>query len=66
MGFVWDEDDGEHRDEWEFDMRFFFRYELEHLVARSPLVLEAIHGDFEEGPLETGSREFVVVCRRAD
>jgi SAM-dependent methyltransferase len=64
MGFVWDEDDGEHRDEWEFDMRFFFRYELEHLVARSPLSLEAIHGDFAETPLDAESREFVVVCRR--
>lgn len=64
MGFVWDEEDGEHRDAWEFDMRFFFRYELEHLVARSPLSLEAIHGDFDETPLGAESREFVVVCRR--
>jgi SAM-dependent methyltransferase len=66
MSFTWDEEDGERRDEWAFDMRFFFRFELEHLVARSPLVLHDIHGDFEEGPLEADSREFVVVCRRAD
>jgi hypothetical protein len=39
-------------------MRFFFRFEIEHLVARSKLALEAIHGDFA-GP-RTGSREFVV------
>jgi len=64
MSFVWEEDDGEHRGDWEFDMRFFFRFELEHLVARSRLRLEAIHGDFEEGPLHAGSREYVVVCRR--
>lgn len=66
MTFVWDEEDGEHRGDWEFDMRFFFRFELEHLVARSRLRLEAIHGDFEGGPLTPESREFVVVGRRED
>jgi SAM-dependent methyltransferase len=66
MTFVWDEDEGEQRGEWEFDMRFFFRFELEHLVARSRLRLEAIHGDFEEKPLDAGSREYVVVCRRGE
>jgi SAM-dependent methyltransferase len=65
MTFVWDEADGEHRDTWEFDMRFFFRWEIEHLVARSRLRLEALHGDFAEGPLTADSREYVVVCRRA-
>jgi len=64
MGFVWDEEDGEHHDKWEFEMRFFFRYELEHLVARSPFALEAMYGDFAEAPLDAESREFVVVCRR--
>ena len=64
MGFTWDEEDGEHHGQWEFDMRFFFRYELEHLVARSHLSLEAIHGDFDETPLDAESREFVIVCRR--
>jgi SAM-dependent methyltransferase len=64
MTFVWDEEDGEHRDTWEFDMRFFFRFEIEHLVARSQLRLEALHGDFVGGPLTAESRELVVVCRR--
>jgi SAM-dependent methyltransferase len=64
MRFVWD-DDGEKRGEWEFDMRFFFRFEVEHLVARSKLRLEAVHGDFAEGPLTASSRELVAVCRRA-
>jgi SAM-dependent methyltransferase len=66
MRFVWEEDDGEHRGDWEFDMRFFFRFELEHLVARSRLRLETIHGDFEGGALGPESREYVVVCRRED
>jgi SAM-dependent methyltransferase len=64
MRFRWDEADGEHEDEWSFDMRFFFRFEIEHLVARSKLVLGAVHGDFADGPLTADSREFVVRCRR--
>jgi SAM-dependent methyltransferase len=66
MSFEWEEDDGEHRGVWEFDMRFYFRFELEHLVARSKLRLEAIHGDFAGGPLAPDSREYVVVCCRED
>jgi SAM-dependent methyltransferase len=66
MSFVWEEDDGEHRKAWEFEMRFFFRFEIEHLVARSKLTLEAIHGDFTGGPLTSDSAEYVVVCRRAE
>ena len=64
MRFLWDEADGEHRAEWAFEMRFFFRFELEHLVARSKLVLESIHGDFESGPLDAESKDYVVTCRR--
>jgi SAM-dependent methyltransferase len=66
MSFVWDEADGEHRGDWEFDMRFFFRFEIEHLVTRSGLELTALHGDFTGGPLVADSREYVVVCRRRD
>jgi SAM-dependent methyltransferase len=64
MAFRWDEDDGEHRGEWAFEMRFFFRFEIEHLVARSRLTLDTLHGDFGGGPVTADSREFVVVCRR--
>jgi len=64
MRFVWDEADGEHRGEWAFGMRFFFRFEIEHLVARSKLRLESLHGDFEGAPLNAASREYVVVCGR--
>jgi SAM-dependent methyltransferase len=66
MTFLWEEEDGEHRDGWEFEMRFFFRFEIEHLVARSKLALETICGDFEGGPLTADSREFIVVCRRPE
>jgi SAM-dependent methyltransferase len=64
MAFWWEDEDGERRAEWVFEMRFFFRFEIEHLVARSNLGLEAIHGDFSGGPFTADSREYVVVCRR--
>jgi SAM-dependent methyltransferase len=65
MDFTWEEEDGgERHGEWWLEMRFFFRYEIEHLVARSPLVLEAFKGDFQGGALSEESKEFVVVCRR--
>jgi SAM-dependent methyltransferase len=64
MSFLWDDEDGEHRDEWSFEMRFYFRFEIEHLVARSKLVLERIHGDFSGGPVAAHSSDFVAICRR--
>jgi SAM-dependent methyltransferase len=65
MDFAWDEEGCERRAAWEFMMRFFFRFELEHLIARSPLKLARLYGDFEEHPLTPDSKEFVVVCERS-
>jgi SAM-dependent methyltransferase len=65
MTFVWQEGGKEISKEWRFPMRYYFRFELEHLIHRSPLTLENIYGDFHEGKLNAGSSEFVVVCRRA-
>jgi SAM-dependent methyltransferase len=64
MKLVWEEDDREVEKEFKFRLRFFFRYELEHLVRRSPLKLVSFYGDFNENPLNSGSKEFVVVCRK--
>jgi SAM-dependent methyltransferase len=64
MGFLWEDEFGEHRSDWVFEMRFYFRFEIEHLVARSKLLLETICGDFAGGPVTADSREYVVVCRR--
>jgi SAM-dependent methyltransferase len=44
-------------------MRWFFRYELEHLMARAGFVDVAIHGDFDRSPIAPGSPSFVVVAR---
>ena len=64
MAFAWEEGGHQHNDEWSFPMRFFFRYELEHLIARSRLKLKSIYGDFAESALESGSKEFIVHCIR--
>jgi SAM-dependent methyltransferase len=64
MTFRWDEDDREEVKSWNFKFRFFFRYELEHLIERSKLTLEKIYGDFNGGELKEGSKEFIVICRR--
>jgi SAM-dependent methyltransferase len=66
MTFAWQDDGAEIRRDWTFTLRFYFRYELEHLVARSRLRLESIHGDFDGSPLGPESRELVVTCRRPE
>jgi SAM-dependent methyltransferase len=64
MAFAWEEDEQQYSREWSFPMRFFFRYELEHLIARSKLKLKAIYGDFAESPLDSRSKEFILHCVR--
>jgi len=64
MTLSWDDEAGPSTAEWLFPMRFFFRYELEHLIARSKLRLQAMYGDFNESPLDSTSREFLVHCVR--
>ncbi len=61
---VWDEEGKEKTEEWEIEMRFFFRYEIEHLIHRSKLQLIKIYGGFNEHELNRHSKEFIVVCKR--
>jgi SAM-dependent methyltransferase len=65
MKFDWQDEGVKYSRDWTFPMRFFFRYELEHLIARSQLKLKAIYGDFAESPLAAGSKEFLIHCVRA-
>jgi SAM-dependent methyltransferase len=64
MTYSWDEEDGAKTGTWTFPMRYFFRYELEHLVHRSKLALKNIYGDYSEGELASTSTDFIVVCER--
>lgn len=64
MLHIWEENGKTITRTWTFPMRYFFRYELEHLIARSELKLSAIYGDFVEGNLTDQSADFVIVCAR--
>jgi SAM-dependent methyltransferase len=66
MKFRWDEDGRQQEAVWKFPMRFYFRYELEHLIRLSKLELEAIYGDYQETPVSKESKDFVLVCRRRE
>lgn len=45
-------------------MRWFTRFELEHLLARAGFVRVSIYGDFDRSPVEQGSPELVVVAHK--
>jgi len=64
MKFVWEENNKEITKEWEFPMRYFFRYELVHLINQSKLKLKNIFGDYFEHELNSNSKDFIVVCRK--
>ena len=64
MVFTWDEGNFTRTEQWSFLFRYFFRYELEHLINRSTLQLERIYCDFDESPLGSDSKEFILVCKK--
>ncbi|MGE4606906.1 MAG: class I SAM-dependent methyltransferase [Myxococcota bacterium] len=47
----------------EFQMRHFFRYELEHLLERAGFDRIELYGDFDRTPFGAGATSFVVVAR---
>lgn len=50
-----------------FEMRYFFRYEVEHLLARAGFEVETIHADYDHSPY--GSKypgELIVIARKSD
>ena len=46
-----------------FQMRWYYRYEIEHLLARAGFTDATFYRDFERTPWSSG-REIVVVARR--
>lgn len=60
----WDEDGTLKTDDWKTIMRFYFRFELEHLIERSKFKTYEISGDYKGTPLSGGSKEFVVTCTK--
>lgn len=60
----WEEDSRLNHEDWEVDLRYFFRYELEHLVERSEFESYRISGDYEENEPDNDSKEFIVICEK--
>ena len=61
----WEEGGGIEHDYWKLPLRFFFRFELEHLVERSKFESYHIYGDYKGDELNNLSKEFVVICRKS-
>jgi hypothetical protein len=47
-------------------LRYIWRYEMEHLLARSGFDIEALFGDFSRSPFSDTSPEMVWVARKPD
>jgi len=60
----WNENNEIKCQEWKFPLRFFFRYELEHLVERSKFKKYKIYGDYKGNTLNQQSKEFILVCQK--
>ena len=64
FSFEWNEGKDNFKKEWETQLRYFHRFELENLVRLSKLRLINIYGDFEEGSLNNNSNDYIIVCKR--
>jgi SAM-dependent methyltransferase len=49
-----------------FPMRYYFRYELEHLLARARFEIAEFFGDFDRSPFTDSSPEMIVIAVRKD
>jgi SAM-dependent methyltransferase len=49
----------------EFDMRWFYRFEVEHLLARAGFELAALYGDFDRSAFAASSPAIIAVARAA-
>jgi SAM-dependent methyltransferase len=60
--YVTDARGKEERLVFAWTLRYFFRYEVEHLLARCGFKVSAVYGDFDRSPLEDGSPEMIFVA----
>jgi SAM-dependent methyltransferase len=60
----WEENNELKHDEWVLPLRFFFRYELEHLLQRSKFEEYKIYGDYKGSELNKDSKEFIIVFQK--
>jgi SAM-dependent methyltransferase len=65
--FIYDELDAEgrvHRNVLPFTMRWLYRYELEHLLARAGFALEAVYGSYDLDEYRPESELMLAVARK--
>lgn len=62
----WQEEPGGElsHDQWPCALHLYNLEEVQRLVEQSPLHLEKVCGDFEDGPFTSESKDFVVFCRK--
>jgi len=60
--YVKDAQGKEERLVFAWTLRYFFRYEVEHLLARCGFRVCAVYGDFDRSPLEDDSPEMIFVA----
>lgn len=50
----------------EFKLRYFFRWELEHLLARAGFQIEAVYGNYDRAACDApGTNEIIIIATRA-
>ena len=49
-----------------FQFRYFYRFEVEHLLARAGFQLQALYGDFDRSPLRDHSPEMIFVATKQE
>ena len=47
-----------------FTLRWTYRYEFEHLLARTGFVIKALYGDFHRFPVDENSNELIWIAQR--
>jgi hypothetical protein len=60
----WNEGSLNYSSDWNTPLRYFFRFELEHLVERSKFKKYHITGDFGGNELDNDSKEFILTCEK--
>jgi SAM-dependent methyltransferase len=58
----WYEGTAMKKEEWLTSLRYFFRFELEHLIERSEFKNYRIEGDFHGNKPDNDSKEYVITC----
>lgn len=60
--FEWEENGTVHKFKEEFGMRFYYKFEMIHLLNLSGFKVDNLYGDFERNELTTGKWEQIFVC----